>query len=124
MSEHSRIFGGLSLPVPGVVGLNSEYAKTFIASGAIDPKNVTFVKLNSNGASLAMTIAKPVANQLLIITQIDGGTDGHTVTLGSGTFDGSHTIATFNAKYETLFLFGLDNARYAILENLGSVGLS
>ena len=96
---------------------------TLVASGAI-PSKVSYVELNDTTPLIAATIAAPAAGRLLIITQIDSGTAGHTVTLTSGTYDGSNTIATFNAQYETLVLFGVSTTRFVIVENIGAVGLS
>lgn len=94
-----------------------------INSGAINPSKTSFVKLN-NTTKIEMTIAKPVPGHLLIITQLDTGTAGHTVTLTSGVYNAaSNTVATFNAKGETLVLLGLDSSTYIIIANVGSVGL-
>ena len=97
----------------------------YTASGAIDVTTpVSYVELNKSDGALAMTIAAPVAGQLLIITQTDSGTQGHTVTLSAGDFDGTNEIATFDAQEETLILFGLSATRYAIIANVDSVALS
>jgi len=97
----------------------------YIASGAIDVTTpVSYVELNKSDGALAMTIAAPVKGQLLVITQTDSGTQGHTVTLSAGDFDGTNEIATFDAQEETLVLFGLSATRYAVLANIGSVALS
>jgi len=95
-------------------------ATTYTASGAIDP-NIAMAQLSLAGG-LTMTIAAPVANQFMVITQVGAGT--HTVTIASGDFDGTNEIATFNAAEETLILFGLSATRYAIIVNVGSVSLS
>lgn len=93
------------------------------AAGAI-PSDVSFVELNNSSAAIAATIAAPAKGRYLIITQTDSGTEGHTVTITSGTYDGTNNIATFNAQYETLVLFGVGDDRFIIIENVGSVGLS
>ena len=104
--------------------LNGIYTPTeYTADGAIDSKD-TYVELNSSGTAIAMTIAVPEAGRFLVITQTDAGTDGHTVTLTEGTYDGTNDIATFNAQNETLVLFGISATRFVIVENIGSVGLS
>jgi len=95
----------------------------YTASGAIDP-TVAYVQLNKATPKLEMTIAAPVANQLMIITQTDSGTAGHTVTLTAGTYDGSATIATLDAAEETLILFGLSATRYVVVSNIGTIVLS
>ena len=95
----------------------------YIVSGAISA-SVSFVTLNSATPACAMTIAAPAAGRLLVITQIDSGTAGHTVTLTAGTYDGTTTIATFNALGKSLVLFGVSATRFLIVANVGSVGLS
>lgn len=83
----------------------------------------SFVQLNHATVAIALT-AFPTAGRFLVITQADAGTVGHTVTLGPGTYDGTNHIATFNAPGETLVLFGLSSTRFAVVLNLGAVGLS
>jgi hypothetical protein len=92
------------------------------ANGAI-LETSDFVTLNKTGV-LAATIAAPRAGRLLVITQTDAGTDGHTVTLTAGTFNGSNTVATLNAAGEALVLYGVSATRFVIVENIGSVALS
>jgi hypothetical protein len=90
------------------------------ASGAVS--GGSFVNLNHATVSIAATVT-PSAGQLLIITQKDAGTVGHTLTT-AGTFDGTNNTATFNAQYETLVLFALSSTRWIIIGNFGSVALS
>ena len=92
-------------------------------SGAI-PANTSYVELNNSTTKIEATIAAPAAGRFLVITQTDSGTKGHTVTLTAGTYDGSNTIATFNAAAETLVLYGISATRFVIVENIGAVGLS
>lgn len=101
-------------------------AKEIIAGGAvtIDPDTYTYVELNKTTPKIEAVIAAPVAGKFMVITQKDAGTAGHTVTLTAGTFDGTHTIATFDAQLETLVLVGISSTRYLIILNNGSVGLS
>lgn len=95
----------------------------YTASGAI-PATVSLVALNKSDGALAMTIAAPTPKQVLVIYQKDGGTQGHTVTLTAGTYDGTNDIATFNAQYEALVLIGVSATRYLLVSNIGSVALS
>lgn len=97
---------------------------TYTAAGAIDA-NANFVVINSATPStaIALTIAAPAAGRFLVITQQDEGTAGNTVTLTAGTFDGVHNLATFDAKDETLILFGVSTTRFVVWENIGSVAL-
>lgn len=82
--------------------------------------------LDNDGAPLVMTLADPgAAGKRLVISQIDTGTQGHTVTTASaGGFDGTNNTATFDAQYETLVLESVAADRWVIVENVGSVGLS
>jgi len=98
-------------------------AKRYTADGSID-QDYTFIELHNSSSALSMTIAAPRKGKFLVITQSDGGTEGHSVTLTAGTFDGTNNIATFNAQYETLVLFGVSATRFVIVENIGSVALS
>ena len=96
---------------------------TAIASGAIDPTKISYVRLN-NTTKIEMTIAKPIAGHFLLITQVDAGTAGHTVTLTAGKYNvAGNTVATFNACGEALLLFGISATEYIIVANVGSVGL-
>ena len=100
-------------------------ATAYTASGAIGA-NVGTVELNQSGSSLAMTLADPGdAGYLLTITQIDTGTQGHTVTAGTaGAFNGVNAVATFNAQYETLVLVSVSSIRWVVVENIGAVAFS
>lgn len=95
---------------------------TATANAAI-PVDVGYVKLNST-TKIEATIAAPTEGRMLVITQADAGTAGHTVTLTAGTWDGSSTIATLNAQDETLVVLGISATRFVIVENIGSVALS
>jgi len=97
-------------------------AEAYTTAGAIaEAANVVDI---NNVSKLAMTITMPRPGRILVITQIDAGTAGHTVTLAQGTFDGTNNTATFNAQYEALVLLGISTSRFLILKNYGSVGLS
>ena len=98
-------------------------AVSYTTSGAIgEADNV--VDLNHATTAIAATITKPSPGRILVITQIDAGTEGHTVTLGAGTFDGTNNTATLNAQNEALVLLGISDKRFLILKNYGSVALS
>jgi len=78
----------------------------------------------NNTSKIAITIDAPKPGWLLIISQKDAGTAGHTVTLSAGTFNGSNAIATLNAANECLVLYGLSATRFAVVENIGEVAFS
>lgn len=122
--EKAISLANLFLNAPPIAADNLTLTPTeYTASGAIDPSK-SYVELNKSGGALAMTIAAPVAGKFLVITQTDAGTQGHTVTITSGDFDGTNDVATFNAAEESLVLFGLSATRYIIVENVGGVALS
>jgi len=73
---------------------------------------------------ITATVAAPEVGKILIIEQIDGGTAGHTVTLTAGTWNGSHTIATFGTQFMTLMVLGVTATRFMILKNIGTVTFS
>ena len=99
-------------------------AVAYTASGAIAIAD-TVVDLNKTTPKLEMTMAAGDDTQrVLVITQIDAGTAGHTVTLTNGTFDGTNNTATLNGQYEALVLLSITPTRYLILKNYGSVALS
>jgi hypothetical protein len=123
-----HITKGLIKGMPGNTQLGDQgtavTAVAYTATGAIESAD-TYVTLNSTTPAMAMTIARPEPGRILVIRQIDAGTAGHTVTItNGGTFDGTNTIATFNAQYETLVLLGISDKRFLIILNHGSVGLS
>ena len=99
--------------------------QTITASEAITD-DATVVLLNKADGALAVTmpVAGATVGQHLIVTQIDAGTSGHTLTLAGATFDGTNNTATFDAAGETLELLGITGTRYLILQNIGAVALS
>ena len=121
-SSNKALLGGLANNAFAFLfnGLKLELTE----SGEIDPAKYSFVQLNHASTLIAATIAAPVEGQLMVITQTDSGTAGHTVTLSAGTFDGTNDVATFDALGETLILFGVTDASYVIVENIGSVSMS
>ena len=99
------------------------FAPTEVTASAALPA-FSYIELNKADGALAMTLVKPTIGRVLVVTQTDAGTSGHTLTLGLGTFDGTNEIATFDASGETLIMLGISDTRFAILANIGSVGLS
>jgi hypothetical protein len=108
---------------PGSGLLSHTYTETaYTASGAIS--GVSCVALNKTSPKLEMTIAAPEPGWLLYIYQKDAGTAGHTVTLTAGTYNGTNTIATFNAQNKGLVLLGVSATRFLIVANVGTVTFS
>jgi hypothetical protein len=99
--------------------------QSLTASGAVTA-GVRNLVLNSNTVAIAATIATAVAHagEFTITDGSATGTAAHTVTIATGTFDGTNDIATLNAPGERLIV-GFDAAGAGtIILNTGSVALS
>ena len=80
-------------------------------------------------ASTAIDITGPdgvrMAGQTMFITNVSAsGSAAHTVTLTSGTFDGTNNKATLNAPDESLHVWFDTTGQGCIIANVGSVALS
>ncbi len=95
------------------------------ASGAVT-NGVQRLQLNHATVVIAATIADFADHVGLFIVEDTSasGTAAHTLTLASGTFDGTNNVATLNAPAERLVVQVGDDGNGVILENTGSVGLS
>ena len=93
------------------------------ASGAI-PAGTEVVELNHISVVIAATYTV-VPNTMLIIKDTSAsGTAAHTVTLTGGTYNGTNTIATLNARDEFLVVYFDSAGRGQVIANVGSVALS
>ena len=95
---------------------------TMTKSGVVS-EDVSFLQLNST-TKIEATVATVRPGRFLVIAQIDAGTAGHTVTIGSGDWNGSNAIATFDAKNECIVVFGISSSTFVVVENIGTVGFS
>jgi hypothetical protein len=95
------------------------------ASGAVTP-GVSQLEVNHATVVVAATVADASAHAGIFIVKDTSasGTAAHTVTLTSGTWDGTNTIATLNAPAELLVVFFDDDGNGTIVQNTGSVALS
>lgn len=95
------------------------------ASGAVLP-GVSSVELNHATVIVAATIADAADHTGLFVVKDTSatGTAAHTLTLTSGTFDGTNNIATLNALNECLIVWFDSAGNGTIVENVGTVGLS
>ena len=84
------------------------------------------VELNDDTTIIAATIAAFTDHQGIFIVKntSSGGIIAHNLTLTSGTFDGTNTIATLNAPGEALTVYVDSVGNGVILENTGAVVLS
>lgn len=94
-----------------------------LASGAI-PAGTEAVELNHASVVIAATyVVEPNTIRVFKDTSATG-TAAHTVTLTGGTFNGTNTIATFNARDEFLIVHFDSAGRGQVIANVGSVALS
>jgi len=88
---------------------------------------VQSVELDNDTTAIAATIADAADHQgvfhVKAISEPAGGQD-HTVTLTSGTWDGTNTIATFADILDALVVYFDSNGDGTVLANAGSVVLS
>jgi hypothetical protein len=93
------------------------------ASGAVLP-GTSVVELNHASVVIAATLVV-VPNSTLIVKDTSAtGTAAHTLTLTGGTFNGTNTIATLNARDEFLMVHFDSAGRGQVIANVGSVALS
>lgn len=95
------------------------------ASGAVTP-GVRSLELNHATVVIAATIADAAAHPGLFVIKDTSatGTAAHTVTLTAGTFNGTNTIATLNARDEFLAVYFDSTGRGQVVANVGAVALS
>ncbi len=101
-------------------------AQDMTVSGDVFP-GVASVELNHATVVVAATIADAAAHsgKLFVVKDTSAsGTAAHTLTLTSGTFDGTNTIATLNAPNEALAVWFDSAGNGTIIENVGTVALS
>jgi len=87
---------------------------------------VQSVELNHATVAAAATIADSSNHEGLFIVKDTSasGTAAHSLTLTSGTFDGTNNKATMNAPNEALVVYFDSAGNGTIVENVGSVALS
>lgn len=95
------------------------------ASGAV-PAGVQSLELNHASVVIAATIATSVGHPGLFVIKDTSatGTAAHTVTLTVGTFNGTATVATLNARDEMLVVYFDSAGRGQVIVNVGAVALS
>lgn len=95
------------------------------ASGVVTA-GVQSVELNHATVVIEATIADASTHQGLFVVKDTSatGTEAHTLTLTSGTFNGTNTVATLNARDEALFVYFDSAGRGQVIANIGSVALS
>lgn len=123
--ENTKIYheqGGDRL-VTKAGGTIVQEAHIMTVSGAV-PTGTQVIELNHASVIIAATLVV-TPNSLLIIKDTSAtGTAAHNVTLTGGTFNGSATVATLNARDEMLVVFFDSAGRGQIVSNVGAVALS
>lgn len=101
----------------------SSYVLELTATAAISA-TVRHVELNHATVAIAATYTV-VPNTIMIIKDTSAtGTAAHSVTLTGGTFNGTNTVATLNARDEFLMVHFDSAGRGQVIANVGSVALS
>lgn len=94
-------------------------ATAAVASG------VQSVELNHATVVIAATMVATEHPGLFVVKDTSAtGTAAHTLTLTGGTFDGTATVATLNARDEMLVVYFDSAGRGQVVANVGSVALS
>lgn len=114
-----------SVTANGAATLDSPVSQELTASGAIVP-GVQSIELNHATVAVVTTIAdaKEHHGLFMVVDTSASGTAAHTVTLTSGTFNGTNNVATLNAPKEALIVWFDSAGNGTIVENVGTVALS
>lgn len=106
----------------------SVFAASYTATApAAIPSTVRVIELNHATVAIEKTIATLVAyaNSFLIIKNTSAsGTAAHTVTVTTGTLNGSNKVATLDAPNEALVIWVDSAGNGTVVANVGTVGLS
>lgn len=103
----------------------SGFSQELTATGAVT-SGVQSLELNHISTIIAATIADAAnhAGFFYVVNTSASGTAAHTLTLTSGTFDGTNNIATLDAPAESLLVFFDGSGDGRVILNTGSVSLS
>ena len=127
-----------SLKIDGVEVTATAAELNAAATGALSPETVEYtasaaipitvknIELNHITVIAAMTIADFAdhAGLVTIKNTSASGTIAHSVTLASGTFDGTNDVVTLNAPNEFISIWVDSAGNGTIVENVGEVALS
>jgi hypothetical protein len=99
--------------------------QTLVASGPVTAGKMA-VQLSHISGAIAATIANTTAHQGLFIVKNTSasGTAAHTLTITTGTFNGTHKVATLDAPNEALVVWFDSAGNGTVIENIGTVGLA
>lgn len=106
----------------------SVFAAAYTAtSPAAIPSTVRVIELNHASTAIEKTIASlvPYANSFVVVKNTSAtGTAAHTVTVTTGTWNGSNKVITLNAPGEAIVVFVDSAGNGIVVVNVGAVGLS
>jgi hypothetical protein len=124
LNDGSNAIGATAAEINNAADVSAR-TQELTVSGAVTA-GVQSVELNHASTVIAATIADASTHQGLFIVKDTSasGTAAHTLTLTSGTFNGTNTVATLNAPNEALVVYFDSAGNGTIVENVGTVGLS
>jgi hypothetical protein len=106
----------------------SSYAAAYTAtSPAAIPATVRCVELNHGSTAIEKTIADLTvyANQFITLRNTSAtGTAAHTITVTTGTLNGTNKVATLDAPKDALVIWVDSAGNGTVVVNVGSVGFS
>jgi hypothetical protein len=105
------------------------FLKEYTATAAMgsDSGKVRCIELNHASTVIAITalVGADYAGEVVSVKDTSAsGTAAHTVTLSSGTWNGTNTVVTLNAPDECIVVMFDSAGDGTVLANLGSVALS
>jgi hypothetical protein len=107
---------------------SSSFVGTYtVTTPAAIPATVRVIELNHATDVIAKTIAdlSVYAGKFVIVKDISAtGTAAHTVTITTGTWNGTNKVVTLNANNECIVVFVDSAGNGTVVLNLGSVGVS
>ena len=103
-------------------GSGAENYQELTVTGAVTA-GVQSVELNHASTIIAATMT-PKPGLFCVKDTSATGTIAHTLTLTTGTWNGTATIATLNARDEALFVYFDSELRGQVIANVGAVALS
>ena len=120
---HELVVG--SVTADGAATLDSPVSQELTETGAITP-GAESIELNHATVVIAATIAdaKEHTGLFMEVNTSASGTAAHTVTLTSGTWNGTNNVVTLNAPKEAIIVWFDSAGNGTIVENVGTVALS
>lgn len=106
--------------------ISSNSAEYTVTAPAAIPTTVQYVELNHASTAIEKTIASLVPHRgfMVVKNTSASGTAAHTVTVTTGTWDGTNKVITLNAPKECIIVHIDSAGNGTIVENVGEVGLS